>query len=35
MSDEMPSADSLATKVFWITFVGAVLFCAAIFFFVL
>lgn len=33
--EKMPTADALATKLFWIIVVGAVLFCGVIFLFVL
>ena len=35
MGNEHPTAEALATKVFWITIVGAALFIAAVFLFVL
>lgn len=33
--DKMPSSEALATKLFWIVVVGALLFCGVIFAFVL
>jgi hypothetical protein len=35
MGNELPTADALATKIFWITIVGAALFCASVILFVL
>ena len=35
MGNELPTADALATKIFWITIVGAALFAAAVILFVL
>ena len=35
MGNELPTSDELATKIFWITIVGAVLFGGAVYFFVL
>ena len=35
MGNEHPTAEALATKIFWVTIVGTGLFCAAVFLFVL